>query len=235
MAPNGRMLVLGCLCILTSSCAPRAGDAQGREIEGLYDFFSVVAAVVFFVTAGLIAWSLVRFRRRPDDDSLPRQFHANVPLEVVWFAIPQIIVVVLFLLSIRALDVVDEQEAEPGVTVQVQGFQWGWRFSYEDHGVVVEGTAQDNPEIVLPTDEGVAFVLTSQDVIHSFYIPEFLMKRDAIPGRDNRFDVEIEDEGVYEGKCAEFCGVLHGRMNFQIRAVDRADFDAWVSEQRGAG
>jgi cytochrome c oxidase subunit II len=235
MASHRRTLVLSCSLILASGCAPQAGDAQGREIEGLYDFFTVVAAVVFVVTAGLIAWSLFRFRRRPDDDSLPRQFHANVPLEVVWFAIPQLIVVALFLLSIRALDVVDEQEPDPLVMVQVQGFQWGWRFTYEDQGVVVQGTAQDNPEIVLPTDEAVAFVLTSQDVIHSFYIPEFLMKRDAIPGRDNRFDVEIEDEGVYEGKCAEFCGVFHGRMNFQIRAVDRADFDDWVSEQQGAG
>jgi cytochrome c oxidase subunit 2 len=235
MAPLRRTLALGSLLILTSACAPQAGDAQGREIEGLYDFFTVVAAVVFVVTAGLIAWSLVRFRRKSGDDALPKQFHANVPLEVVWFAIPQLIVVALFLLSIRSLDVVDDQEADPLVMVQVQGFQWGWQFTYEDQGVVVQGTAQDNPEIVLPTDEAVAFVLTSQDVIHSFYIPEFLMKRDAIPGRDNRFDVEIEDEGVYEGKCAEFCGVFHGQMNFQIRAVDRADFDDWVSEQQGVG
>jgi cytochrome c oxidase subunit 2 len=235
MASWGRRLVLGSLLILLGACAPEAPNAQGREIEGLYNFFSVVAAIVFVITAGLIAWSLIRYRRKPGDGSLPEQFHSNVPLEVFWFAIPQIIVVALFLLSIQSLDVVDDQEAEPGVTVLVQGFQWGWRFTYEGRDVVVEGDAGDNPELIVPTDEPVAFVLTSQDVIHSFYLPEFLMKRDAIPGRENRFDVMIEEEGVYDGKCAEFCGVLHGRMNFTLRAIDETEFDDWITEQQGAG
>jgi cytochrome c oxidase subunit II len=234
MASWGRRLVLGSLLVSLSACTPEAPDAQGREIEGLYDFFSILAAVVFVITAGLIAWSLIRYRRKPGDDSLPQQFHSNVPIELVWFAIPQIIVVVLFFVSIRSLNVVDEQEAEPGVTVQVEGFQWGWRFTYEDRDVVVEGTAPEDPEIVLPTNEPVAFVLTSEDVIHSFYVPRFLMKRDAIPGRENRFDVTIEEEGVYDGKCAEFCGVLHGEMNFTVRAVDGSRFEDWITEQQGA-
>jgi cytochrome c oxidase subunit 2 len=235
MASWGRRSLLAALLVISGGCAPEAPDAQGREIEGLYDFFTVIAVVVFVTTAGLIAWSLIRYRRRAGDDSLPDQFHSNVPIEIVWFAIPQIIVVVLFFVSIQALDVVDEQQAEPAVTVHVQGFQWGWRFTYQGEDVVILGTAQNNPELVLPTDEPVAFVLTSQDVIHSFYIPEFLMKRDVIPGRENRFDVTIEEEGVYDGKCAEFCGLLHGRMDFEIRAVDGAEFDEWITERQGAG
>jgi cytochrome c oxidase subunit II len=234
MASTQRRLALGALLILGTACAPEAVDVQGREIEGLYDFFSVVAAVVFTLTAGLIAWSILRYRRKGEDDSLPNQFQTNVPLELIWFAIPQVIVLVLFLVSIQALGEVDEEKPNPLVTVRVQGFQWGWRFTYEEQGIVVYGTAGDDPEMVLPVDEDISFVLTSQDVIHSFYIPEFLMKRDAIPGRENRFDVTIDEEGIYGGKCAEFCGVLHGRMNFRIRAVDASEFDEWVSDQ-GAG
>jgi cytochrome c oxidase subunit II len=235
MASTQRTLALGALLVLGTACAPEAVDAQGREIEGLYDFFSAVAAVVFTITAGLIAWSILRYRRRPEDDSLPNQLHTNVPLELIWFAIPQVIVVVLFLVSIQSLGEVDEEDPAPAITVRVQGFQWGWRFTYEELDVVVQGSAGEDPQIILPVDQSIAFVLTSQDVIHSFYIPQFLMKRDTIPGRENRFDVKIEEEGTYAGKCAEFCGLLHGRMNFSIRSVDASAFDEWVSEQQGAG
>jgi cytochrome c oxidase subunit II len=215
------------------ACTPDPGDAQGRGISDLYGFFTVLAAVIFVITAGLIAWSIMRYRARPNDDELPRQFHSNVPLELVWFAIPQIIVIVLFVVSVNTLNDVEHQEESPAVTVEVEGFQWGWRFTYADADVVIEGTASDQPEIQLPVGQTVAFMLSSDDVVHSFYVPRFLMKRDVIPGRTNRFDVVIEDEGTYDGKCAEFCGLLHGEMNFSIRAVSPEEFERWLTSQGG--
>ena len=233
MRPRSRTIgVLAALTLLTA-CAPESVTEQGRDVNRLYDLFSVTAAVIFTITAGLIAWSIARYRGRSDDD-LPDQWHSNVPLEIVWFAIPSVIVIVLFILSMSSLDVLDDQVDDPGVIVAVEGFQWGWRFSYEDEDVVVSGTAQDPVEIMVPVDESVSFELTSLDVIHSFYAPRFLFKRDAIPGRTTRFDVTIEEPGTYEGKCAEFCGLLHEDMNFTITAVERAEFDRWLDEQRGS-
>lgn len=215
-----------------AACAPESVTEQGKDVNRLYDFFTVAAAVIFAITAGLIAWSIARYRGRGEED-LPEQWHSNVPLEIFWFAVPSIIVVVLFLFSTSSLNVVDEQAEAPDVTVEVEGFQWGWRFSFEGEDVVVSGTAQDPPAITLPVGETISFEVTAADVIHSLYIPKFLFKRDAIPGRTNRFDVTIDETGTYDGKCAEFCGLLHEDMIFTITAVERAEFDRWLDEQRG--
>jgi len=233
MPPRSRTIGVLAVLAVVVACAPESVTEQGKDVNRLYDFFTVAAAVIFTITAGLIAWSIARYRGRAGDD-LPEQWHSNVPLEIFWFAVPSVIVVVLFIFSTSSLNVVDEQVDDPQVTVTVEGFQWGWRFSYEGEDVVISGTAQDQPEIVVPVDETVSFQVTSADVIHSFYIPKFLFKRDAIPGRTNRFDVTIEEPGTYDGKCAEFCGVMHEDMNFKVTAVERDEFDRWLSEQRGS-
>jgi cytochrome c oxidase subunit II len=230
-APRRTICALGSLALAGAACVPEAGTTQGRSTADLYFFFSVLAAIIFTVTAGLIAWSIIRHRARPGEDELPKQFHSNMPLELVWFAIPQIIVIVLFITSVLTLNEVDKVPDNPAVTVEVEGFQWGWRFNYE--GFTVSGTASDDPEIVLPVGETVAFLLSSDDVLHSFYVPRFLMKRDVVPGRINRVDVVIEEEGTYDGKCAEFCGLLHHEMNFTIRAVSEEEYQDWVESEGG--
>lgn len=216
-----------------TSCVTQPATEQGRAAGGLYDLFMVIAAVIFTVVASLIGWSIVRYRRRGDDDVLPEQFHTNVKLEVLWFAIPQLIVIGLFVASATVLADVDEEVADPDVVVRVESFQWGWRFSYEGSDVVIESLPQDQAEIVLPTETSIAFELTSRDVIHSFYVPEFFIKRDAIPGRENRVDVTIEEAGSYTGRCAEFCGLLHDRMDVSIRAVPVNEYERWLAEARG--
>jgi cytochrome c oxidase subunit II len=232
-SPRKTIRALGFVALASTSCVPRPGDVQGRSISDLYSFFSVLAAIIFVVTAGLIAWSIVRYRARPGDDELPKQFRSNVRLELLWFVIPQIIVVVLFVGSVLTLNDVDERASDPAVTVDVEGFQWGWRFTFEDAGVTVEGTASEPPEIYLPIRQTIAFVLNSNDVVHSFYVPRFLMKRDLIPGRTNRFDVYIDEAGLYGGECAEFCGLLHADMDFRIRAVPELEFEEWLDSQEG--
>ncbi|MEA2434761.1 MAG: cytochrome c oxidase subunit [Actinomycetota bacterium] len=220
-------LLTGVVTLALVSCAPDAASQQGQDISDLYGIFMTFAAVIFVVTAGLIGWSLIRFRERPGDDELPPQFHSNLKLEVLWFAIPQIIVIVLFVLSTVTLGDVNEQKTDVEV-VTVTGYQWGWSFDYAN-GTKVVGTPDEPADAVIPTGD-VAFIIRSTDVVHSFYVPRFLIKRDAVPGRETRIDVHVDEPGDYSGACAEFCGLLHDRMLFSITAVTPEEFQAWLNK-----
>lgn len=223
-------LVVGAL--LTTGCLPQVATEQGREVAWLYDIFMVAAAIVFVLIVGLMAWAIVRYRGEAGRDVRPPPArHGNLALEVTWWAVPTLIVVVLIGLTWSVLSQVDAREDAPALSVGVEGFQWGWRFTYEDAGVVVSGTAQDPPTLYLPTTRTIAFVITSEDVVHSFSIPNFLIKRDALPSRENRFDVVIDREGTYGGQCGEFCGLLHARQLFTIEAVPPEEFDDWLGAQ----
>lgn len=231
-APVRRALAQVGVATLLTGCLPAPVTAQGSEVARLYDIFMIASAAVFALVIGLLAWSVVRYRGQPGRDvRMPKPIHGDMRLEVIWWAVPAALVAVLAVLTIGVLTQVDARGDEPGLTVGVQGYQWGWEFTYPD-GVVVNGTAADPPTIQLPVGETIAFEITSQDVVHSFNIPPFLIKRDAIPNRPNRFDVLIEEEGTYSGQCGEFCGLLHARQLFAIEAVQPAAFEQWLSDQQ---
>ncbi len=223
----GRWIPLTCLIL--AACVDDAATSGGREVKALYDFFFIAAAVVFTTVAALIGWSIVRYRKRSDDETLPEQFHTNVKLEVLWFAIPTAIVIALFIASAMAIDS-DQAPGEPEVEIRVEAFQWGWRFTYGDD-VVVESLPDRRAEVVLPAGRSVEFELTSADVIHSFYVPSFLLKRDVVPGRTNSLEVVIEEPGDHTLRCAEFCGLLHDQMDVTLRAVPESEFAAWLTEE----
>ena len=145
-----------------------------------------------------------------------------------------IIVAVLFAFSYRTQNEVDALASHPAVTIDVKGFQWQWQFHYRDDEVTVTGLPNKVPTMVLPVDRTVRLVLTSPDVIHSFYVPNFLFKRDAIPGVTNRFDFDVRDKGTYTGRCAEFCGLDHAKMTFEIKAVSMADYRDWIAQRQRA-
>ena len=235
---TGRFRALSSLplaVVVLPACVGEPVTEQGRAATGLYDLFTVIAAIIFTIVAALIGWSIVRYRARGDDDTeiLPKQFHANVKLEILWFAIPQAIVIGLFIASVMVLGDVDDRVEEPEVVVRVEAFQWGWRFTYEgfdrgaDSAIVVESLPDDQAEIVLPVDTPIVFELASRDVIHSFYVPEFFVKRDVVPGQENRLDITIDEPGWYTARCAEFCGLLHDRMDLEIHAVSGQRFLEW--------
>lgn len=232
---TSRLRFLGALAasMLLASCAPEAATEQGREIHWLYNFFLYVAAVVFVVVAGLIGWSIVRFRERPQDEGLPVQTHTNLALEVTWFAIPTVLVIVLFILSVTTDRRLGHEE-EPDLTVEVESFQWGWTFDY-GNGALVESLPQSQAEILLPIDTPIRFELRTADVVHSFYVPRFLNKRDMVPGRINEIDVTLDRAGTYRGVCAEFCGLYHDKMNFTVRAVPAPVFEDWIDSVRAEG
>jgi len=220
-------------CDVPSFGAPDPASKEGHPAIGLWQGFMITAALVGLIVLGLIAFVVVRYRRR--DDRMPDQRVYHVPIEVTYTLIPVLIVVVLFGFSVSTQDKLIHQVAQPDVVINVTGFQWGWRFEYPDLGVRVQGTGQvDQPVIDVPQGVTVRFVLKTVDVIHSFWVPEFLQKRDLIPGVDNEVDVTPDKLGSYQGKCAEYCGLDHWRMPFTLNVVTPADFDAWVASHKGS-
>jgi cytochrome c oxidase subunit 2 len=229
-----RLAALAAVVLTAAACVPSAVTNEGRDIGTLYRGFLVAGVVVGAIVFGLATWAIIRYRGRPDDP-LPDQIHGNLKLETLWTAIPVVTVLVLFGFTLVVLSRVDDVSAKPAADIRVQAFRWGWSFSYPEQGVTVSGIGEPGPEVVVPVGEPVRLTITSADVIHSFFVPQFLFKRDAIPGRENVFEFTVAEAGTYGGQCAEFCGIYHSRMPFTVRAVSRAEYDAWLAAQPKTG
>ena len=218
--------------LLVAGCIPQPVTDRGREVADLYWWFMIAAAAVFVIVVGLLAWSIIRYRGQPGRDvPMPAPITGHLGLEIAWWALPAALVAVLAVFTIVVLNQVDARSEEPDLVVEVTGYQWGWEFTYADADVVINGTAADPATVPLPVGRTIAFEIRSADVVHSFNIPVFLIKRDAVPTRVNRFDVVIEEEGTYAGQCGEFCGLLHAAQLFEIDAVAGDAFDAWLAQQ----
>jgi len=235
----GALIVLVALTAACGMVPPEPHTNQAKEVFWLYNVVLVMGGIVFVGVEGFIVYSIFRYRRR--DDRLPTQVHGNNLVEVIWTAIPTVIVLILFVLSTLTLNSISARSEDPGVTIDVDGFQWQWTFHYRDddgdptNDVSVTGTPANPPVMALPVDEPVRLVLRSNDVIHSFFVPAFLVKRDVVPTADrppNELEFTVSEAGTYAGQCAEFCGDLHARMTFSVEAMSRADFDAWIAAVR---
>ena len=218
------------VAFLASGCLlpPDPATAAGQDVFNLYLIVLALAAIVFFGVEGFILYAIFRYRRRPGDDVLPEQHHGNTAVEIVWTIIPTVIVFILFGFSLVTLGEVEASSEDPGVEIRVEGFQWSWRFHYP--GEVVSGPQGAEPPVLgVPVDEPVRVILESDNVNHAFYVPEFLLKRDLIPGQTNVLEFTVTEPGTYAGQCAEFCGTAHADMVFTVEAVERADYDAWLA------
>jgi cytochrome c oxidase subunit II len=210
---------------------------RGGDTRALYDIVFYIAVVIFFLVEGLIVYSAFRYRRKPGDDELPPQTHGNNVVEVIWTVIPTAIVAFLFLMSWQTLNKVDAvTPTDVHVRAVAERFQWSFQY--------LDGPGADAQPLftqIIPVgDDGGMFVpvgkpvkvdLLAKDVIHAFYVPKFLFKRDAVPGKINTFDFTVEEAGTYRGQCAELCGPGHGAMLFDVHAVDQATFDSWFQQQ----
>jgi cytochrome c oxidase subunit 2 len=213
---------------------------EAKDMHRLYLLVLAIAGVVFVGVESVLVYILIRFRRR--DDKLPPQTHGNNAIEVLWTAIPVMIVLILFVFQLVVLLRVEHGEDPKDMTVEVTGFQFSWKFVYNlnDLGtksdpnskakVTVQGTGAEEPTLVIPVGERVEFKLASNDVIHSFYVRDFLYKLDVIPGRDNRFSITARETGTFVGQCAELCGLNHALMRFKVQVVSRDEFDKWVAD-----
>jgi cytochrome c oxidase subunit II len=206
---------------------------QAENMRTLWTWSVIAALVVGAITWGVMFWAMIFHRKRAGDtDEPPRQTQYNLPVEIVFTVIPTIIVAVLFAFTVQVQNNVNDLDDVPDLKVDVVAFQWNWQFTYPDtrtpDGVPVTtiGTSDTIPILVLPTNQVVEFTQRSNDVIHSFYVPEFLFKRDVFPmpeknDQRNVWRVEqIAREGAFVGRCAELCGAYHAVMNFEVRVLN---------------
>jgi cytochrome c oxidase subunit II len=225
---------------------PQAVTDRGARIRELYDIVFAIAAVIFFLVEGLIVWSVIRYRRRPDQVDLPPQTHGNAIAEVVWTVVPTLIVAFMFVLSWQTLNSVDAISAEPQTKIRAVAGQFQWQFEYlpatfdpkadppEKPVYTQLAPTGDDGGLVIPAGRTIQLYLYSPDVIHAFYVPQFLFKRDVVPGRLNTFEFTVDAKdagGTFRGQCAELCGAGHRVMLFDVHALSGADFDAWLQKK----
>jgi cytochrome c oxidase subunit 2 len=223
--------------LIASGCGsiglPESATGQGDEVTWLWRIVVVTAALVTLLIWGLtttVVVAALRRRRSEGRDHIPDQHQYRTRLEIGYTVAPLFIVMAILGLTFVVTQRVTATE-RPDLTVGVIGFQWQWQFTYPDRNLRVNGDAGTLPQLWLPVGRRVRFQVSSPDVIHSFWVPEFLEKRDMIPGTTNTVDVTVKRSGQWVGRCAEYCGFDHWRMKFAVCAVDPPAFDAWVTEQ----
>jgi cytochrome c oxidase subunit 2 len=225
---------------------PHGVTERSGQIVDLWNGAWAAALAIGVLVWGLILWSIVAYRRRKNDAELPVQLRYNVPIEILYTVVPVFMVAVLFFYTSRLETEQQDTSAKPDVTVNVVAKQWSWDFNYIEANTfepgleLVEltgkpGVAKILPALYLPVNKRVEFVLTSRDVIHSFWVPQFLQKLDVIPGRVNKFQVRPTEIGTFQGKCAELCGAYHSAMLFQVKVVSEAAYNAHMAELKAAG
>ncbi|MGZ9109204.1 MAG: cytochrome c oxidase subunit II [Micavibrio sp.] len=218
--------------------------------ERLHDFHNFLLVIITAITAFvmvLLLYVMVRFRAKANP--VPSMTTHNVPLEIVWTVIPVLILILIAVPSFKLLYYMDRTD-DPEMTLKVTGYQWYWGFEYPDHGDIsitsnmikeedldlekgqIRLLSTDNP-VILPVDTNIQVIVTAADVLHSFAVPAFGIKVDAVPGRINESWVRIEKPGVYYGQCSELCGQGHAFMPVEVIAVSKDDFAAWVARQNG--
>lgn len=188
-----------------------------------------ITAAIFVVVAGLIVYTIWRFRRKPGDDTKqePPQVYGSNQIEVAWTVIPILIVFVLIGVSARVIAGVQNASPPPGMLkVTLIGHQWWWEVRYPDYGIVTAN------EIHVPAASATYLELQSADVIHSFWAPQLAGKTDLIPNRTNYAWIDPREPGIYSGNCAEYCGTQHANMLLRVVAQEPGDFKRWAAEQQ---
>ena len=250
---------------------PTGVTHEAERMRVLWTWSGVAALALGAVVWGLIFWCCIRYRKRNDD--VPRQTKYNLAVELVCVVVPLLVIVGLFWRTVVVEDDVNTLSKDPDVLVQVTAFKWNWQFTYEQvkdgsgketsttypgHNDLINGKTDaplflstigsdtEIPILVLPIGKTVQVIEHSQDVIHSFWVPEFLFKRDVIPYgnqaqqdksglHDNRFEFTATTTGSYVGRCAELCGTYHSQMNFEVRVVQPEQFTKYLAALKKIG
>ncbi|MBI3647979.1 MAG: cytochrome c oxidase subunit II [Actinobacteria bacterium] len=243
------------LALVVAACAPHASQdtlkPQGpyaREIKSLFIPVLWVAAAVFLIVEGGIVWIIVKYRHRKGRDRMPAQTHGNTRLEIGWTIAPALVLAVVMVPTVATIWDLASKPPSNAINVTVTGRQWWWKFEYTDPDMKTAAGGQivTANEMVIPTGRTVYLTVTADSdpgahttdglpgfaVIHSFWVPELAGKQDAIPTRENHILMQADHPGIYHGQCAEFCGLSHGIMRVQVRAVTPQEFDAWVANQK---
>jgi cytochrome c oxidase subunit 2 len=225
---------------------PGVTDHTGRII-GLWTTSWIVLLAVGAVTWGLIIWAAVAYRRRKGQTGLPVQLRYNLPIEIFYTIVPLILVLGFFAFTARDQTEI-EANNDPEVHIQVFGKRWAWDFNYTDENVYSAGIQaqaleaepgavreDELPVLYLPVGKRVEINIESRDVIHSFWVLDFLYKKDMIPAKSNYMYFIPLEEGTYHGKCAELCGEYHSLMLFTVKVVSQDEYDHQMQLLRDAG
>ncbi|MEX2366858.1 MAG: cytochrome c oxidase subunit II [Pseudohongiellaceae bacterium] len=230
---------------------PRGVTEISRQTYNLHMIIFWVCVVIGVVVFGVLLWSIINYRH--SKGAKPASFHESTTVEIIWTVIPFVILIGMAIPSTQVLrQIYDSSESE--LDVMITGYQWRWQYRYlDDNGEEVAffsslSTPQEeiynltgknenyllevDEPLVIPVNTKVRFLITAADVIHSWWVPEFALKKDAVPGFINESWVRVEETGIYRGQCTELCGQDHGFMPVVVEVVEQAEFDAWYTEKQ---
>ena len=233
--------------LLPGTPDPVSGAEATNHVKSIIDLWNGSWLVLWGV--GIIAWALmayaiVVYRRRKGDNSLPKQIRYNNPIETLFTVVPFILVIGFFAFTAKTMTAIETPYANPDVKIQAIGKQWSWDFNYKNEntyesGIQGQGVTEADiaklPTLWLPVNKKIQIDLNARDVNHSFWVVDFLYKKDMIPGQTNHWYVTPEKEGSYRGKCAELCGEYHSLMLFTVKVVSQSEYDAYIQSLRDAG
>jgi cytochrome c oxidase subunit II len=236
--PGGRraravlLAAAGTLSALLAGCAQEGASVQGQQVHDLYVTIAILAAPVCLGVEGALLWCVLRYRK---SDEPPPQTAGNTRWLALFFAIPTVIVAFLYPFGERTLADVQRRDPNPTVDIRVEAFQWQWTFFYLNEGFFETGKTLGRPALMeLPIGEPVHIRLEARDVVHEFFVPDFLFMRNALPGRPNEFGFTPAKLGTFHARCAEFCGLHHDTMTFTVKVVSQADYVDWVAREKRA-
>jgi cytochrome c oxidase subunit II len=205
---------------------PEPASTSADKIDTLYDVLLICSVPVFVLVMTIAIYSVVRFRAKPGDLGDGAPIHGNTRLEVIWVTIPFIMVTALAIYGWITLDDIEAKQPNEMV-VNVTGQQFTWTFDYPSEKV-------QTSELVLPVNRPIEFKIHTKDVLHSFWVPQFRLKSDAVPGLTTKIRVTPDKEGNFEVVCAELCGIGHSTMRQFVKVVPASEFRSWVSDQKKA-
>jgi len=203
---------------------PIQASLQSVSIDWMWNWEIIAIAFLFALIIVPMAYSMIVFRRKKGDTSEGEHFEGNTPLEIVWTVLPLFAVLVLGYMGAYSLGEI--RRVDPNaITIKVKAQQFAWTFEYPEYGIV-------SNELHLPVDQQVVLKMESSDVIHSFWVPEFRVKQDVVPGRVTEYRITPILVGAYKVRCAELCGASHAYMENGVIVDTKADYDAWIAEQQ---
>ncbi len=255
LATSLPFLLTGCTwdqAVWDRGLLPGTSDAEGvgvtNHVKTIVDMWTASWQVLWGV--GIIAWAimiyaLIAYRRRKGDNSTPAQLRYNNPIETLFTVVPMILVIGFFAFTAKTMSSIEAPIANPDVKIEAIGKQWSWDFNYVKDNTYESGVQGDSktvaddsnlPTLWLPTESTVQIDLASRDVDHSFWVIDFLYKKDMLPGKTNHMYFETTKQtGTFRGKCAELCGEYHSMMLFNVRIVSQAEYAAHIAELKAAG